>query len=184
VFGRFLNKELDFSNRESAFLADKKVVFQKMNFPTFKNNNSIEEFSGKLTPELLELVLTSGHQSRFKKDAQLSYKFEELYKIWIEKSIKGELADKIFISKHENKITGFVTVKRIVNYSQIGLIAVSEKYRGQGIGALLLEKVDWWNVEQGLEHCEVATQLDNLEACALYIKLNYNIKSIQYIYHI
>jgi dTDP-4-amino-4,6-dideoxy-D-galactose acyltransferase len=180
----FLNQELDATILQPIFLADKKVVFKKKNVTVIINNNTIEEFSGNLTNDLLELVIESGHQSRFKNDSKLSPKFEDLYKIWIEKSIAGDLADKIFISKHESLITGFVTVKKKGNYSQIGLIAVSQNYRGLGIGKLLLEKVDFWNYENGIEYCEVATQFDNIEACALYKKLNYSIKSIQYIYHL
>lgn len=172
--------------RENLFLADKKVIYHKRIDPSSTNdsNSHIENYTGQLREDLIDLALASGHKSRFIKDKRLIPQFKKLYTTWLEKSLDGSMADEVFIHQTKNKINGFVTVKNKQRTGVIGLIAVDEKERGKGIGKGLILEAEQWYQSQGICECEVVTQLDNIGACRLYEQLGYTIKNIQYIYHI
>ncbi|WP_103867186.1 GNAT family N-acetyltransferase [Aquimarina sp. I32.4] len=164
---------------------DKKVTFKKLISAKRKNitNQHIITYNGKLTKELLNLSLASGAFSRFKLDPRLSSYFKELYTLWIQNSLNGQLADHVFIYKKENEIIGFITLKKKENYFQIGLIATSHNHRGIGIGSSLLNKVENTVLSEGYNEIRVVSQLDNSTACKFYQKNNYIVDEIEYIHH-
>lgn len=171
--------------KTGAVLMDRSVTYHKTtNFCTGGHNNAIIPYNGSLTTDLLELAYESGHKSRFKLDPFLNTKFKDIYRIWIEKSLSGELADRVFIYQDEEKIEGFITVSNKSGIGSIGLIAVSKNKQGRGIGKLLLNKTDQWFQQQNIKRAEVVTQSENKGACRFYEKNGYVIKEIQYIYHL
>ncbi|MEZ4937845.1 MAG: GNAT family N-acetyltransferase [Crocinitomicaceae bacterium] len=192
------SKELDEKLSENAFyyifsdlklpfltskLVDQKVVFSKT-VDCHKSIDGINFYSGPLTTDLLSLVFESGIYSRFKKDKRLSSKFEEMYSMWIQKSINGDLADKVFVYKETDKIKGFVTVKKRSDFAEIGLIAVDQSMRGKGIGSKLIASAEHYLTKEGISTIKVPTQLDNKPACDFYTKVGFKKDSLTYIYHI
>lgn len=169
--------------RQGAILYDQKLTFIKNIDPNPKNIYQIEEYDGKLTEELMELTLLSGHKSRFKKDEKLNDHFELLYQKWIERSLKKEIADATFVYD-KNNIGGFVTLKKNKNIGQIGLIAVGSKFQGNGIGKLLLSKAEEWYAHNEIQTAKVITQRENEGACSLYRKFGYQLHKTRFVYHL
>jgi dTDP-4-amino-4,6-dideoxy-D-galactose acyltransferase len=137
-----------------------------------------------LDQSLLNLALLSGHKSRFKKDNHLNHKFESLYKLWIKKSLSGEMADAVFVAQSNDIIQGFVTVKKKNNHGQIGLIAVAPEAQGKGFGSKLLQAAEYWYVQNNIKKCTVVTQLDNIGACKLYERIGYRKEKTELVFHI
>lgn len=144
----------------------------------------IEPYQGILTNDLLNLALLSGHESRFKKDPLFNHNFKTLYTQWIEKSLSGQLADRVFVAKNGKAIMGFVTVAKNNKEGQIGLIAVDPTFHGQGIGRLLIQSAHNWYSQNNLTRATVVTQLTNTSACRLYEKMGYHQESAKLIFHI
>lgn len=166
-------------------LYDKKVTFKKEISKTNRSpkNSEVIEYSGVLTNELKNLAIASGEFSRFKLDPKLSDYFEKLYTLWITNSLKGNLADHILVFKKENKIVGFLSLKKNTSFYQIGLIATSTKHQGLGIGSSLLQKAEEIALSENIHEIKVVTQLENEIACNFYRKNNYKIDTLEYIYH-
>jgi dTDP-4-amino-4,6-dideoxy-D-galactose acyltransferase len=173
-------------NKYNGRLVDKKVVFKK----SLQSNNSntapevVEYKSESVSPELKNLAFQSGEYSRFKIDNRLPPQtFERLYTIWIENSVTGKSADKVFIFKVNTEIAGFITLSIKSNYGEIGLIAVNNEFRGMQIGTKLIVHAENYVYKQGGKILKVATQLDNMLACNFYKKNGYEVDTITHVYH-
>lgn len=174
-----------------AILVDRKTTYSKSVKEPIKINDCyfpLVEFEEKhFTDDLIKLAFASGIYSRFLLDKRFGRKsYEKLYSEWLDKSINKKLADKVWVALDDKKVVGFVTVKR--NHEnksgQIGLIAVSEHYRGKKIGQSLMEKCDKWYFENNLNIAKVVTQGDNMAACSFYETAGYSIEKVDYYYHL
>jgi len=167
-------------------LADEKATFAKQ-LPTVAVGReeiaAAVSYSGPVTDELLELAIRSGSYSRFKRDERLAGKFEELFRLWITKSVKRMLADEVFVIRDAGQIVGMVTLKAENAVGRIGLIAVDLAHQGQRIGRKLLAEADRWYVARYLTRAEVVTQLANQAACRFYEQNGYVLDSVVYVYH-
>ena len=183
-FNEANNTVLEWLEQRGVKLIDQKLTFFKnIDHLLVQNTCCIEKFVGAVTPRLLALAIESGHKSRFNKDARLNARFFDFYQLWIENSVKREMADEVLVSKHNGEISGFVTLKKNNGIGSIGLIAVDENYRGMGIGKDLLTAADNWYIANNCTAASVITQADNAEACRLYTKGGYSILHSQYIFH-
>jgi dTDP-4-amino-4,6-dideoxy-D-galactose acyltransferase len=146
----------------------------------------IHEYTGVEDDQLKSLALQSGIYSRFKIDSNfINGEFEKLYLKWISDSINKTIADKIIVYEDGNKnYNGFITIIFKEQFSEIGLIAVDEKSRGNGIGKALLDYADHCTISRKFNKIEVVTQLENISAMKLYKKCGYKIISTKYIYHL
>jgi ribosomal protein S18 acetylase RimI-like enzyme len=178
----YLFSDMELLHNDLPECIDKKIVFTKETVKGNDNASRVEIYNGALNQELIELSIQSGVYSRFKLDKKLSSYFERLYTLWIKNSIESDFADYILVYRLKNKIIGFLTLKENENFFQIGLISVSEKHRGKGIGTALLNKVDL--IVGANKEVRVVTQLDNKSACNLYSKNGYSQSSLTYIYHL
>jgi len=169
----------------SGLLVDNKVNFEKIihsnKFNTYPNIIEFNEFSNS---KLKKLAISSGHKSRFKVDPRLNSKYEELFIIWIERSIEGVMADKVFVYIDNDEIVGFVSIKIKEDYGQIGLIAVDDEHQKKGIGIKLIETCEAWLHNNQIFRLQVITQKENTGACLLYKKTCFAIIETQTIYHI
>jgi dTDP-4-amino-4,6-dideoxy-D-galactose acyltransferase len=144
----------------------------------------IEYLSSELTPELFNLAFESGKYSRFYLDNGFNeLEFHRLYSRWIEKSVSHEIADKVFVTLNNNKVTGMVSLKLIGDSSEIGLIAVDSKLQGKGYGKLLMQRCLSEAVLFNCKTLSVPTQYANKSACNFYERCGFQVQSITNIYH-
>ncbi|WP_234996178.1 GNAT family N-acetyltransferase [Pseudobacteriovorax antillogorgiicola] len=135
--------------------------------------------------ELESLAIQSGQFSRFNRDPNIAReKFEELYRCWITRSIRREIAFENLASKSDDKIRGMITLAKHGDRGRIGLIAVDHKYRGHGIGKMLIEGAAQKFTEENLKYVDVYTQCENVGACKLYNSCGFKVIEKYYIYHI
>lgn len=135
--------------------------------------------------DLYRLALISGVYSRFKLDENFpSDAYNRMYTEWMEMSIKGELADYIFVYKEHGRVRGMVTVKINNTTAILGLVAVDYDAQGQGVASKLIQTVENHLCKLGtIKTFNVATQLVNHSACHLYEKNGFKVSSITDIYH-
>ena len=126
---------------------------------------------------LFDLAYESGKFSRFKLDTHFTDEsFKRLYQLWVLNSVNKQFADKVFYIKHtDQSIVGFVTLRKHENHVSIGLIAVSERFQGQGIGKLLLHKAENYCLSHQVKELQIPTQKKNTIACSFYKKNGYSI---------
>lgn len=180
----FSATELNAKFSDDFFLADKKIIFHKQIYSNLATTPLPEIISvTNSSAKLFELAYLSGTFSRFKLDSRLASKFEELYAMWLNKSITKEIASEVLVYIVDDNEIGFVTIKKVENLAIIGLIAVESLFASKNIGTSLMLAVENWCINNDINEIEVATQLDNLKACNFYKKNGYSTKQINYVYH-
>lgn len=165
----------------------KKEIHQLLHGNNALNDLKVRSMIGEAADDhLLSLAYQSGLFSRFKMDRGfIDNEFEKLYKEWLTKSVAGEIADEVFVlADEEAGYKGFVTVKLKDDFSEIGLIAVDEKHRGQNIGSSLLKAVEKYSLEKGKKHVQVATQEINRKALNFYFKNGFKLFKKLELFHI
>lgn len=180
------DNDITFTDTNLLFV-DKKIVYSKVLCnSSCPENSQITSFSSEEpTPELYSLAFISGGHSRFKIDFHFSPGiFETMYRLWIERSVKREIADEVLVYNTLGRLSGMITYKKNMDKVQIGLIAVSEKNQGSGIGSQLIKSLEYKMFKEDCKKIEVATQGDNIQACKFYERNNYVISSITNIYHL
>lgn len=173
-----------------AKLVDRKVTFGKSLTSEINLHNPPEDiipFSGhQPTGQLYSLALQSGEYSRFRIDECFPPgSFQRLYRLWMEKSLDGTMADKVLIAQNQQGNTlGMVTLSLKGGQASIGLIAVDEKARGLKIGKKLMQSAEWHALEAGVKSIIVPTQLENKSACAFYEYLGYGVVDVVGVWHV
>ena len=178
----FSNKNLGSNFKYSPI--DVKLRYSKKVGTTIKNNPCIKSVNKDIDGKLVKLAREAGIYSRYKTDKNLKLKYEDMYEIWINKSLKREFAAEVFAFQDENRTNGMVTINKKLKKAKIGLIAVDNNVQSKGIGTKLLQSVDNWALKQNLENICVETQEENYNACQFYEKNNYKISDKTFIYHI
>lgn len=183
------NQQLaEFINHEAQILlADTKVLYSKTITKNkyYTLNTYVKSYiSHHTSEELLNLALESGKYSRFKLDPNFpSDTFKKMYSIWIDKSIRREIADNVLVYQVQENILAMLTYSVFSSKVIIGLIAVKESHRGKNIGSILLSSLENLMGEK-IKTIEVATQNRNINACNFYEKNQFSIKEKINIYHI
>jgi dTDP-4-amino-4,6-dideoxy-D-galactose acyltransferase len=169
-------------------LVDKKVTFTFESFVhDYTENKALISLAEDyiLDKKLLDLTIQSGEYSRFRLDPKFpDGSFEKMYRKWIENSLNKSIADEVIVFKHNDKIEGFVSYKAYNDKLVIGLIAVDTASRGKQIGTKLVDFIKSKSQKLDKKSIEVVTQMDNIHACNFYKKNNFEIHSLEYIYHI
>jgi len=142
---------------------------------------------GPAPPELLALGVAAGAYSRFQRDPWIPRRaFERLYEIWMNRSTLGELAEAVLVAlppADGGPILGVVTVEVREKAGHIGLIAVHNTARRQGISSALVAAAHEWMAAKGLARSQVVTQRDNEPACRLYEQAGYRLVELVHFYH-
>jgi dTDP-4-amino-4,6-dideoxy-D-galactose acyltransferase len=164
-------------------LIDKKTTYEINNFNDPGPVPLVESFDGSVN-NLIDLAFESGLYSRYKIDTNFKNgEFEKLYIEWITASVNKKIANEVLVYKDSSELIGLVTLNVMEMLGQIGLIAVSKKHRGKGIGKKLIEASHHWYRTKGIFKAKVVTQGINIQACKLYEQSGYHISEIKYIYH-
>ena len=118
-------------------------------------------------------------QSRYYHNLFDKNKADDLYRMWIEKSVRGELDDVCFKIEHDGFPIGFITGKSLDDKSaRIGIIGVNNKFQGKGAGSKLLNGLFRHYQLEGKERIYVSTQGKNRGANNFYIKNGFKIDNI------
>lgn len=171
----------------NGLLVDEKVTFsinKTTNIDTLELINVIN-YNNKINiNELYNLAIQSSHQSRFRIDKNFKSNIcDDMYKIWMDESISGNMAKKVFIYTDNNSAKGFITLDIVNNIGKIILIGVDSDMRGKDIGRKLIFKSFRYFNERGIFIVEVDTQKRNTGACIFYKKCGFEISKILNIYH-
>jgi dTDP-4-amino-4,6-dideoxy-D-galactose acyltransferase len=167
-------------------LVDRKVLYAQKLFgqPIDDYDQTNLYTSPEVSDDLLQLAYESGKYSRFKLDKNLTPRvFTDMYKLWIENSVNGQMADRIYVVERNNKMVAMVTLRAKSDTLHIGLIATALESQGKGYGKQLINRTKQTAIEFGLKYIEVPTQYDNNQACHFYKACGFQIKSITNIYH-
>ena len=150
-----------------------------------ENNEFIFEKNDLLQlNEMYNLAFESGMYSRFKVDPNFkNNEFEKLYKEWVKKSILDQNT-RTLVYVEDSIIKGFITFEITVKKIIIGLFAVNENYRKQGLGKILINYVVNYAIILNINSIQVSTQNVNKIACNFYEKNNFQISSKENIYHL
>jgi dTDP-4-amino-4,6-dideoxy-D-galactose acyltransferase len=135
---------------------------------------------------LRSLALAAGEFSRFRLDSNIpKEKFDSLYTIWIERSTRRELADKVLIAEDasDGRLLGMITIAAQDKTANIGLISVDARERGRGVARLLMHGAHRWMISKGCRHARVVTQLANIPASRLYESCGYRLVQVHDWYH-
>ena len=148
----------------------------------------IREFPRGPAPSvLLRLSIVAGGHSRFQVDPRIpADKFRELYEVWMNRSTLRELADVVLVatpSDTPDDFVGVITLSETAGAGQIGLLAVREDHRGQGVATLLMTAAHDWLRGRGATELSVVTQLENREACGLYTRWNCEAAEVRRWFH-
>ena len=157
-------------------LVDKKTTF---------TGNTIRCFSDSMSVLDLEyLSVQSGKYSRFAVDHNIpKEKYYELYRIWINKSIRSS-TNEVLVIPSDNEIVGMIVLGRgDGEYGSIDLIAVNDMLRGKNYGRQLMNAAALWFMKNKYGYVQVVTQGDNIPACNLYKSCGYSASHVNYVYH-
>lgn len=183
----YINSEVEL-NIDRIKLADKKVV---LSIPIKKEEREIENdvlvynYDQQSYQQLQSLAYASGVYSRYKIDKNfVNNEFRNLYTKWLDNSLIDTDYPKVFVVSNGKRLLGFISYDLTSkSLARIGLIAVSNEARGLGIATDLIKHVINQCLKYEIEDLEVVTQFANIPAMALYQKLGFDIKKINYIHH-
>jgi ribosomal protein S18 acetylase RimI-like enzyme len=111
-----------------------------------------------------------------------------MYRLWIERSLRGEMADAVLVADLSNgtlsaPLAGLISLEETAGTGSIGLIAVAQEARGRGVGTALLAAAHRWMLARGAQQARVVTQADNLPACRLYERAGYRLADVRHVFH-
>lgn len=169
---------------DNIFLADEKVVYhQTIKKKAETDSHCISIIHSDVSDEILSLAYESGKYSRYNLDKKLpQHVFKTLYKLWITRSLNGEIATDVIGYMEAGHCKGILTYKVWDDFVDIGLVAVSPDVAGKGIGSKLMQSF-LSRFECGTK-VKVATQKRNAVACYYYVKNGFTVDSVTNVYHL
>ncbi|WP_229338832.1 GNAT family N-acetyltransferase [Christiangramia sediminis] len=175
----------DFSSKFYEYLLVDLKIPVKKTLTRKKVNPKISVYSEeKANEELVQLAQLAGSHTRFKVDPRISEeKFNELFKVWIEKSVSGEMASKVLVYKEEEKIIGFATISIDGNIGYAPLLAVNRKFEGLGVSFAIMDAVESEMYDHGCEFLVSSTQEVNRKALKIYERWGCEFGKGIYVYH-
>ena len=134
---------------------------------------------------MIALAIQSGEKSRFAVDTKFPLSgFHQLYQTWIERSIDKQIAEETLVVVDDAMLCGLITLGNNQSMGEIGLLAVDQNRRGDGLGETLVSAAQNWFIERDYQSGIVVTQQANIAACRLYEKCGYGLDKTEYYYHI
>lgn len=85
----------------------------------------------------------------------------------------------VLVAEKERQVVGMCTAQLLVSTAEGGLkaiiedVAVSEKYRGQGIGTKLLAGIEQWAISRGVKRLDLLADRQNTLALSFYRQLGW-----------
>jgi ribosomal protein S18 acetylase RimI-like enzyme len=141
-------------------------------------------------PCLREIALSSHRDTRFHADGRFDpARADELYATWIEKSVHG-YADQVLVAERDDAPVGYLTLHigapdpaAVGRTARIGIFAVHERYRNQGIGRDLLRAAAHAPGMDSVRETSVVTAGRNVAALGLYKSEGFKTIDVALWYH-
>lgn len=112
---------------------------------------------------------------------------ELLYDIWLERSIRKEIADEVIVAEQHGVPVGYMTCKLpTMPDSKDGvlmLLGVDEQSRGNKLGQRITVEALHWFARHGMDIASLATQGHNVAVMRFYERLGFTTRSTQFWYH-
>ncbi len=180
-----LNETLKLNAYYNLQLVDSKVPLKKKLLDDKEMHPKVSFYTGfEANEQLISLAQHAGGHTRFKKDANISdKKYKELFTIWIERSVKREIADHILVYKDKGEIVGFAVIDLRRSGPYVSLLAVDLKYEGKGVAFALMRSIEKILRDRGFTEVNGATQLDNRKALIVYERYGLVRQPVNYVYH-
>jgi ribosomal protein S18 acetylase RimI-like enzyme len=135
-------------------------------------------------PVLKSLARISHRNTRFSIDTRFAAgRADDLYALWIERSVSGELSDAVHVVDVEGRARGYLTLSAGGAGATIGLVAVDPAHQGRGYGDWLLRSGLRWAMEKGLDRISVVTQGRNAASVRFYERAGFTTMLVQFWYH-
>lgn len=131
-------------------------------------------------------VVNTFTHSRFYRDPHFSQeRCDELYRVWLERSIRSEIADAAFVLEFESNPAAYITLETSSekDTAAIGLLGVSPRLYGRGVGQLLVQQAQAVCQQRGFGKMTVVTQGRNIAAQRLYQKAGFRTVDMKLWYH-
>jgi len=173
-------------NRTNAFLADMNVQFLKVfsDKPDYQDEKTYVANNLPRNEQILRIAMKSFNHSRFFNDPNLPLVLaKNVYLQWTESSFSQE--KKYFvISEREGSIAGYALFVINKEDALIELIAVDDKYQGKKVGKSLIQSMESFVIDNGLNRIKVGTQFNNISAAQFYNAMGFKYLSCASIYHL
>jgi dTDP-4-amino-4,6-dideoxy-D-galactose acyltransferase len=166
-------------------LVDIKTIYAIQMIQSPSVQGKAEIYDGPVVNQELEtLALQAGEYSRFKIDSRMPKNaHDRLYRLWMSKSVSGELADAVLIRRDGERIVAMITVEARTGCGTIGLVAVDPRSRGRGLGRDLIVSAISWFKDHGCKLAKVVTQGANQAACRFYETSGFSLQHREAFYH-
>lgn len=166
-------------------LVDSKVPLIKKLLDDKEMHPKVSFYQGsEVNEELIALAQHAGGNTRFKKDTNIpDEKYKMLFTIWIERSVKREIADHILVYKDNEQIVGFAVIDLRLSGPYVSLLAVDLNFEGKGVAFALMRSVEKILSDRGFTEVHGATQLDNRKALIVYERYGLVRQPVNYVYH-
>jgi len=172
-------------------LVNQLIFIQKMNQYSWsakphhvaKDGYSARFFVGEDIDKILEIGSRAFGLSRFHRDKRFSHKVAEGIKSrWLLSNLTmRENCDTLILVNTREEVVGFSSILSYPDRLMIDLISVSPKFRGQGLGKLLVHHSQELSYEKNLPLI-VGTQSENI-ANALYRNMGFKFVDSQNVWH-
>ncbi|MEW5691868.1 MAG: GNAT family N-acetyltransferase, partial [Candidatus Hydrogenedentota bacterium] len=146
---------------------------------------SVSKGERKDVSHLRSIASKSYLDSRYYYDVNFPVdKVSEFYQSWVEKAVYGSFDDFAYVLYYNKEPVGFCTIKILKdNRARIGIVGISEKYSGRGLGRQLLIYSLNNLKDKGIKNVLVVTQGRNYAAQRLYQRVGFITKSTELWYH-
>jgi dTDP-4-amino-4,6-dideoxy-D-galactose acyltransferase len=135
-------------------------------------------------PRLASIARTSHRNTRFHRDRHFdARRADEMYAVWIERAVRGELADAVWVIDRGDGPLGYLAASRDGACSSIGLVAIDAACRGAGYGRRLVATALRWAAGQALTRVSVVTQGHDAAALRFYESSGLTARRVQLWYH-
>ena len=119
-------------------------------------------------------IMTLDHLEKIK-DILIS-DFDEFWNYNVFKSELQSENSKYLVAKLSNEIIGFAGIKIIIDEADIMNIVTKKKYRNQGIGTLLLNKIS--NLCKKLNLNSISLEVNEINKSAIHLYENFGFKKV------
>lgn len=133
---------------------------------------------------LQDLARVSHRNTRFHRDLRFdSARSDELYAVWIARSVAGELAEAVWVVEADGRPRGYLTLRTDGSSAVIGLVAVDTAFRGRRLGDALVRTAIAWAERSRLSRVSVVTQGSSAAAVRFYERAGFVADRVELWYH-